>query len=91
MPTGKIYCFRASYELSTKFDPSRVPDWLCLEADWQGYKIYTLPWVADVARVLGALEIEDTPAEWISHLESLGLKEVCQVICDDLFEGKGYA
>ncbi len=91
MPTGKIYCFRASYELSTKFNPSRVPDWLCLEADWQGYKIYTLPWVADVARVLGALEIEDHPDEWISHLESLGFTEVFPVICDDLFECKGYA
>ena len=84
--SGSIYCFRANYELSTNFDPDRIPDWLSLGTNWQGYRISTVPWVADVARVLGALNIEDTPEAWVSHLESLGLKEVCQVGCEDLYE-----
>ena len=86
-----MYCFRASWKLSTNFDPQNLPDWLSLDTDWQGYKISTLPWIASVARVVGALEIEDTPAEWISYLESLGLREIKQVSCEEMFEDKGYS
>ncbi len=87
---SKIYCFRASYELSNDFDQSTVPDWLSLDVNWQGYTISTVPWIADVARLLGVLPIEDTPEGWISYLESLGLKGVIQVSCEDLFEDKLY-
>ena len=86
-----MYCFRASWKLSTNFDPQNLPDWLSLDTDWQGYKISTLPWIASVARVVGALEIEDTPTEWISYLESLGLREIKQVSCEEMFEDKGYS
>lgn len=87
---GQIYCFRANYHLSTDFDERTIPDWLSLEVDWQGYKISTVPWVADVARVLGLLSIEDRPDAWISYLESLGLKEVVPLCCEKLFEDKLY-
>ncbi len=87
---GRIYCFQADYRASTQFDENRVPDWLSLEVHWQGYCISTVPWVADVARVLGILPIEDTPEAWISYLESLGLKGVTQVCCEDFFEGRLY-
>lgn len=90
MSNSKIYCFRADYKLSTNFDERTVPDWLCLEADCQGYKLLTVPEVADVARVLGALAIQDTADEWISHLESLGFKDVHQVTCEEWFEDRRY-
>lgn len=90
MPNSKIYCFRANYQLSSYFNESTVPDWLHLDMDWQGYKILTVPEVAEVARILGLLEIEDTPSEWISYLESLGLKGVTHVVDEEIFESKGY-
>ena len=87
-----MYCFRASYEGSTPFESSRLPAWLSLEMDWQGYKISTLPWVAEVARALGSLAVEeDTPDEWISYLENLGFKDVHQVVCEEWFEDRGYS
>ena len=88
---NQIYCFRADYDLSNDFDESKIPDWLSLDVNWQGYRISTVPWVADVARVLGLLSIEgDTPEAWMSYLESLGLRDVIQVTCEDLFEDKLY-
>ena len=90
MANNQMYCFRANWKHSAEFDEGNVPHWLCVGADWQGYTLYTVPEVADVARILGALEIEDTPSDWISHLESLGLKDVTQVSCEEMFEDKGY-
>ncbi len=88
---NQIYCFRADYDLSTDFDESKIPDWLSLDVNWQGYRISTVPWVADVARSLGLLLLDrDTPEAWISYLESLGLRGVIQVTCEDLFEDKLY-
>lgn len=91
MSNGQIHCFRASYERSTNFNEQNLPCWLCLRADWQGYKLWTVPEVVDVARLLGALEIEDSPSEWISHLESLGLKDITPVCCEEMFESRGYS
>ncbi|MGB3240599.1 MAG: hypothetical protein WBB29_20070 [Geitlerinemataceae cyanobacterium] len=88
---GKIYCFLASWERSTDFDSRHVPDWLELGVNWQGYRISTVPWVADVARVMGLLPIEDTLEEWIFHLESLGLREVTPVCCQDFYEDRLYS
>ncbi|AFY77284.1 hypothetical protein Ple7327_1942 [Pleurocapsa sp. PCC 7327] len=85
-----MHCFRASYELSLDFNHSEVPDWISLGENWQGYRISTVPWIADVARVLGILPIEDTPEGWIAYLESLGLKEIIPVACEDFFEDKLY-
>jgi hypothetical protein len=90
MSKGKMYCFRAEWKDSQKFEQQSVPDWICLDADWQGYKIATIPEVADVAEILGILQINDSPDQWISHLESLGLKGVTQVCCEEMFEDKGY-
>jgi hypothetical protein len=87
---SKMYCFRANYELSTDFNRINTPDWLSLAENWQGYRISTVPWVADVARALGILSIENNPEQWISHLESLGLREVVPVCCEDLFEDNLY-
>lgn len=87
----QIYYFQADWNLSNDFDKHQVPDWLSLEVNWQGYKISTLPWVAEVAQVLGILHLEeDTPKSWISYLESLGLRGITQVSCEDFFEGRLY-
>lgn len=85
---GKIYCFRADYYKSKTFDQSQVPEWLTLDVNWQGYRISTVPWVADVARILGLITIEDTTEDWKQYLESLGLKEVIPIGCEEFFEDK---
>lgn len=87
---GKIYCFLASWEHSADFDNLCVPDWLELGVNWQGYRISTVPWVADVARVMGLLPMEDTLEGWISHLESLGLQDVKPMCCEDFYEARLY-
>lgn len=87
----KIYCFLASWERSTDFDDRHVPDWLELGANWQGYRISTVPWIADVARALGLLPVEDTLEGWIAHLESLGLQEVTPVSCEDFYQDRLYS
>lgn len=59
-----IYYFQADCQLSQTFDRQQLPDWLSLEANWQGYKISTIPWIAEVAQVLGILDLEaDTPTD----------------------------
>lgn len=90
MSKNIIYCFRASYEKS-KFDRYSVPDWLTVEADWQGYMISTVPWVADVAVVLGLLPFELSVENWQTYLESLGFKEVVPVCCERMFKDKGFS
>ena len=87
---GQIYCFQADYKESTNFDEHSIPDWLSLNVNWQGYCISTVPWVADVARVLGLLPIEDTPEAWVSYLESLGLRGVTPMCCEVFFENRLY-
>jgi hypothetical protein len=84
---GCIYCFRASYQ---PLDFSHLPQWLSFEVNWQGYQIMTLPWIADVARLLGDLEFEDTPQGWSEYLASLGLENITPVCCEDLWEDKLY-
>ncbi len=86
---GKIYCFRASYELSI-LDVNHLPDWLSVAVNWQGYRISTLPWVANVACLLGNLQVEDHPKAWKSYLESLGFQEVIPISCEDFYEDTLY-
>ncbi len=88
--SNQIFCFRASCHPSTPISPETMPDWLSVGTNWQGYRISTVPWVADVARIVGALQVEDTPESWIAHLESLGFREIVQVSCEDFFEDKLY-
>ncbi len=90
MPKNLIYCFRANYEKS-KIDPHSVPDWLTVETDWQGYKISTVPWVAEVAIILGLLPVESAVESWQTYLESLGFKEVLPVCCEKMFKDKGFS
>ena len=84
----RIYCFQADYLASQQFNPQEIPAWLSLEVNWQGYRIHTLPWVADVARVLGLLAIEDTPQGWQDYLESLGLAKIRLMDSEEFFEDK---
>ncbi len=86
---GQMYCFRANYQLSDNFNPNAVPDWLHLESNWQGYRISTVPWIVDVARALGVFPIEDDTLDaWIKYLQSLGLKEITPVCCEEFFADK---
>jgi len=88
---SRIHCFRANYDLSTEFDRTKLPEWLSVDENWQGYSISTLPWIADVAKVLGLLHFEeDTPEAWIDYLESLGLRGIESVCCEVMFEDKLY-
>ncbi|MGF1490165.1 MAG: hypothetical protein ACFBSE_24005 [Prochloraceae cyanobacterium] len=88
---SQIYCFRADYDLSKEFDRTSVPDWLSIDVNWRGYKISTLPWIADVAKVLDLLPIEeDSPEAWIIYLESLGLRGIESVCCEVMFKDKLY-
>lgn len=90
MPNNSpIYCFRANYERSN-FNEREIPDWLQVATNWQGYRIWTVPWVADVARVLGILPAENSLEGWRMYLESLGLQEVTPVDCEDFFEDTLY-
>ncbi|MEG3438909.1 hypothetical protein V0288_17410 [Pannus brasiliensis CCIBt3594] len=86
--SSRIYCFRADYVVSSAFNRQNLPAWLSLETDWRGYRIYTLPWVADVARVLGLLSIEDTIEDWIEYLQSLGLEAITPIDSEEFFEDK---
>ncbi|ERT06960.1 hypothetical protein M595_3109 [Lyngbya aestuarii BL J] len=87
---SKIYCFRASYEASIDLDINNLPDWLSVAINWQGYRISTLPWIANVARLLGNLNIEDHPTSWKSYLESLGFRNVTPISCEDFHEDTLY-
>jgi hypothetical protein len=85
---SQIYCFQANYVASSEFNRQTIPAWLSLETNWQGYRIHTVPWVADVARVLGLLSIEDTIEDWIDYLESLGLEAITPMDSEEFFEDK---
>ncbi|MBP0000132.1 MAG: hypothetical protein J7641_14235 [Cyanobacteria bacterium SID2] len=83
---GQIYCFRAEVMRSSQFAEMEMPDWLEVRANWQGYRIATLPWIADVARAIGLLSFEDTPDAWRGYLETLGLQDVRQISCEEYYE-----
>ncbi|MGC9503088.1 hypothetical protein [Baaleninema sp.] len=87
--TRCIFCFRAE-SVRSNFDENQLPDWLEVRANWQGYRVATQPWVADVAREIGLLLADDTPDDWIRHLESLGLQEIRQISCQDYYEDTLY-
>ena len=78
-------CFRANGEP----DENAIPDWLSVEfsLDFKPrfYGVWVVPWIAEPARVLGALEIDGSVEGWIAHLESLGFEDVVQVSCREFF------
>jgi hypothetical protein len=88
---GIIYCFYADYQISKPLKHTHYPDWLTVETNWQGYRITTVPWVADVARLLGILPIDDTQEGWQIYLEQLGFHKVTPVCCEVFYEDKLYS
>jgi hypothetical protein len=88
---GIIYCFYADNHLSKWFNLTQFPEWLSVETDWRGYRISTVPWVADVARILGILTVEDTLEAWLTYLEELGFQQVIPVCCEVFYEDKLYS
>lgn len=49
------------------------------------YSVWVVPWIAEVALILGTLELDGSVAGWIAHLESLGFEDVVQVSCFEFF------
>ncbi|MGK7945382.1 MAG: hypothetical protein AB4058_13015 [Microcystaceae cyanobacterium] len=88
---GIIHCFYADSQVSSASNSFHYPDWLSIETNWQGYRIATIPWVADVARLLGILPIDDTPEGWQTYLEQLGFQKVTPVCCEVFYEDKLYS
>jgi hypothetical protein len=80
------FCFKAKGQ--PKDDA--IPDWLSVEFSFAAneprcYSIWVVPEVAEVALVLGTLEIDGSVEGWIGHLESLGFEDVVQVSCKKFF------
>ncbi|MBD1932782.1 MULTISPECIES: hypothetical protein [Cyanophyceae] len=80
------FCFRAKVE--PKENP--IPDWLAVEFSLDAqeprcYKIWVVPEIAEVALILGTLEIDPSVEGWITYLKSLGFEDVVQVSCREFF------
>lgn len=61
-------CFRAN----GKVNLNTVPHWLSVETTFDAneprfYSIWVVSWVAEVAVVLGTLEVDSTVEGWIAH------------------------
>lgn len=79
-------CFQARGELANR----QIPDWLGVETSFAAnqprhYDIWVVPWIAEPAIALGALELDGSVESWIAHLESLGFEDVVQVPCQQFF------
>lgn len=83
--TDMTVCFRASRAP----DLNTVPDWLAVEFSLDArphcYRVWVVPWIAEPALALGALELDGSVEGWIAHLESLGFNNVVQVSCSEFF------
>lgn len=78
-------CFRAN---GTNL--KSIPEWLSFEYSFDAqeprfYSVWVVPWIAEVALVLGTIELDGSVAGWIAHLESLGFEDVVQVSCFEFF------
>ena len=79
-------CFKAK----GKPDDNAFPEWLSVEfsldaKDPRFYSVWVVPWIAEPARALGALELDGSVEAWIAHLESLGFEDVVQASCREFF------
>jgi hypothetical protein len=79
-------CFRAN----GKPDENAIPEWLSVEFSLDAkeprcYSVWVVPWIAEPAIALGALELDGSVERWIAHLESLGFEDVVQVSCQEFF------
>jgi hypothetical protein len=71
-------------------DLKAIPEWLSVEYSFDAqeprfYNVWIVPWIAEVALVLGTLELDESVAGWIAHLESVGFEDVVQVSCFEFF------
>jgi hypothetical protein len=79
-------CFRARGEVKENV----IPGWLVVEFSFlareiHNYNIWTLPWIVEPARAVGALELDGSVEGWIAHLEDLGFEDVVRVSCFGFF------
>ena len=80
-------CFRARGEVADR----QIPDWLAVETSFAAakqpryYGMWVVPWIAEPAIALGALELDGSIESWIAYLESLGFEDVVQVSCQQFF------
>jgi len=78
-------CFRANGDPNL----NAIPEWLSVELSLDTrkrcYEVWVIPWIAEPAIALGALEIDGSPEGWISYLKSLGFEEIIQVPCFEFF------
>lgn len=79
-------CFRAKGEPNL----NAIPDWLSVKflldaREPRFYEVWVVPWIAEPAIALGALELDSSLEGWIAHLESLGFEDVMQVSCLEFF------
>lgn len=78
-------CFKANGK-----PQQAIPDWLAIEFSFYAnephcYSIWVVPWIAEPAIVVGALELNEGVAGWVAHLEDLGFENVVQVSCKEFF------
>lgn len=79
-------CFRANGNVNLK----AIPEWLAVEYNFDAnepyfYYIWVVPGIAEVAIVLGTLELDGSVERWIAYLESLAFEDIVQVSCLELF------
>lgn len=79
-------CFRAK----GKPDEKIIPEWLSVEFSLASreprfYSMWVVPWIAEPARALGALEVDGSVQGWIAHIEGFGFEDVVQVPCFEFF------
>lgn len=79
-------CFRARGKPLDR----NIPEWLAVETSHQakqprGYDVWVVPWIAEPAIAVGALELDGSVDGWITHLQSLGFEDVVPVSCQEFF------
>lgn len=79
-------CFRANGNVNLQ----ALPDWLAVEYKFAAnepyfYYIWVVPWIAEVAILLGTLELDGSGESWIAYLKSFAFEDVVQVSCLELF------
>lgn len=79
-------CFRANGNVNLQ----AIPEWLAVEDNFAAnepyfYYIWVVPWIAEVAIILGTLELDGSVEGWITYLKSLAFEDIVQVSCLELF------
>ncbi|MDV2994712.1 MAG: hypothetical protein N4J56_004366 [Chroococcidiopsis sp. SAG 2025] len=79
-------CFRANGNLNLE----AIPEWLAVEYSFDAaelgfYSVWIVPWIAEPALAVGALELDDSVSGWVAYLKTLGFDNVVQVSCHQFF------